>query len=859
MQNAQNTDMQRVINLVELYRTKVGKESQIAKDAKFDHDLWEEDNLKRAEEDFANGEFFSSFVYGEGSHTEVWTKGLMVNEQLLGHFYAEVAGENAEQDVLDQLLPEVYDKSVYTEEEEIFLKFHFKEMVNYIIQTPNNDLTWVYRSESKDMLVIPNEVLELIRSRVKIAADSTIYYPNVGFAQMTDLFKECKFLCYKKHAWSRVALYANNACVEFLSDQQVPSSYDALISFLPKIIEGGKDVRQLSEAYENLQHGGVFILLCPSTLLIDEVHLDFRRKLVEDNAIQEIIQLPSVMSEDACLIIAQKGLVNQSTTFIDARFAGKDSSRKDVPELLDMDAFTAMIHNSGKEANTGLRKVIQVPSSNLNPNLLIPQIYVVERPTENEGAVPLSELCSIATMRISDITFNLPEDTPWVEMSDLSHIYRGPVDLTNIRKAECPNNPSAESGTKDYAFDKSGKFFDHWQWQIRTSKGLHVLEYRRCTYLDGSKDAVLLRMGEENVGVAVVPAKGNPVAVSSGIKVFVPNEKVAALTLVAILKMPIVYRQIKAYQVFGLEKYMDEILVPTDLRIIRDEERRLKDEHEAYMAQQRKYEEMHKQHEERLCNYQHGMRKHIREISSAVRRMERYITDIDLPDNIKDYLRERLNHIKDQRMYLSEDIERLNEETTYGEAVPFDIDHSLSCFQNYFGSDGYPVNYSNEVAKKALKQYIESHRKELSNLSEADRKNIIERVKVEKSYVYVDIAEYNFGKLVRNILENARKHGFDGLDRDNCAVEIILQWDSEREMYRIDFRNNGNPLPEGLSKESYGENRKYAGKTGETGIGGYEVAENVKHYNGDYEICQDGDWAVVSIYLPKSKSYEEGI
>lgn len=76
-------------------------------------------------------------------------------------------------------------------------------------------------------------------------------------------------------------------------------------------------------------------------------------------------------------------------------------------------------------------------------------------------------------------------------------------------------------------------------------------------------------------------------------------------------------------------------------------------------------------------------------------------------------------------------------------------------------------------------------------------------------------------------------------------------------MYRIDFRNNGNPLPEGLTKESYGENRKYAGKTGGTGIGGYEVAENVRHYNGDFSISQDGDWTVVSIYLPKSKTYGE--
>lgn len=860
MQNAQNADIQRVINLVELYRTKVGKESQIAKNAESDYDYWEEENLKWAEEDFAKGEVFSSFVYGEGPHTEVWTKGLMVNEQLLGHFYAEVAGENAEQDILDQLLPEVYDKSVYTEEEEFFLKSHFKEMVNYIIQTPNNDLMWVHRSESKDMLVIPNEVLELIRSCVKIAAGSTIYYPNVGFAQMTDLFKECKFLCYKKHAWSRVALYANNACVEFLSDKQVPSSYDALISFLPKIIEGGKDVRQLSEAYENLQHGGVFILLCPSALLIDEVHLDFRRKLVEDNAIQEIIQLPSVMSEDTCLIIAKKGIVDQSTTFIDARFAGKDSSRKDVPEILDMEVFRAMIHNGGKEVNTGLRKMIQVSVSELNANLLVPQIYVVEKPAANEGAVPLSELCSIATTRISSLTFDLPEDTPWVEVSNLSQIYRGAIDLTTIRKAECPNIPSAERSPKDYAFDASGNFIDEWFWQIKTPKGLRVHEYRRCTYIDGKKDAVLFRMGDEVVGVALIRATGKPVAIDAGIKVFVPNYDFDALSLVALFQMPIVYRQIQAYKEFGLENYLDDILVPTDKRVICDEISRMKREEVVTTNLRNNYIAGQEKLKEKQGNYQHAMRKHIREISSSVRRMERFINDMDSSEEVKKFLNDRLAVIKTHRLYLSEDIERLNEENTYGEASPFDIDHSLRNYRKYFGYDVCPVKYTNEIANEAIRQYQKEHQDELKELDEQGRDKKMEVALAESSLAYVDIAEYNFGRIVRNILENAKKHGFDDftdVNHKDCVIEIALNWDKERQMYRIDFRNNGNPLPEGLTKESYGENRKYAGKTGGTGIGGYEVAENVRHYNGDFAISQDGDWTVVSIYLPKSKIYGE--
>ncbi len=832
MQKTQNADIQRVMNLVDFYRTKVGKESRIAKTAKSDYDYWEEENLKNAEEDFAKGEVFSSFIHGEGPHTEVWIKGLMVNEQLLGHFYAEVAGENAEKEVLDQLLPGVYDKSVFTEEDECFLKSHFREMVNYIIQTPNNDLEWVYRSENKDMLVIPDEVLELISSRIEIAAGSTIYYPYVGLAQLTELFRDCKFLCEKKYAWSRVALYANNVYVEFLSDKQIPSSYDALVSFLPKISEGGKDIRKLSQAYENLQNGGLFILLCPSKLFIDEAYFDFRNKLVEDNSIREILQLPSVMSEEMCLIIAEKGKVNQMTTLIDARFAGKDSSRKDVPEILDVNAFMAMIHNSGKEASTGLRKAIQVPSSKLNPNLLIPQIYVVERPTENEGVVPLSELCSIATMRISDITFDLPEDTPWVELSDLSRTYKGALDLTTIKKAECPNNPLAENGTKDYAFDEFGKFVDDWWSQIRTSKGLHVLEYRRCTYLNGNKDAVLLWVGEENVGVAVAPAKGNPVAIGMGIKCFIPNENVTTQTLVALLEMPIVYRQIRAYKKFGLEKHLDDILVPADKRVINDEEQRLVIVENSISALEKK-----------LANHKKSvrMRKHaltqslssIEAMFSALNscriRKEGSITDDDVISRIKG------TTVREAFEFLSK---RIKEMMPVLEHIA-DIEYTFST----------PEMIDPE---KFIENYILNHEKEWlnfkpvitwgkgHNLAKMDIKDpytgnfILKKGDAIHQFSFpVDALE---DKVLANIISNAQSHAFTDDARKDYKMKF--SWHTTGTSLIIEVENNGTPIPDDRDTASLLE---YGVSTvlhhnGHNGIGCNEIDDIMQRYDGSVEI-----------------------
>ena len=347
---------------------------------------------------------------------------------------------------------------------------------------------------------------------------------------------------------------------------------------------------------------------------------------------------------------------------------------------------------------------------------------------------------------------------------------------------------------------------------------------------------------------------------SSGILVFCPKDDFDANSLAALLRLPIVYRQLIAYQEYGLSNHLNDILVPTDKCIIGDELYRMKREESVtkdmgdnFVAAQSKYKAT-------LENYQHAMRKHSQQISSAVRRMERFINEMESSEEIKHFLIERLHVVKTHRLYLSEDIERLNEDNTYGEASPFDVDHSLRNHRDYFGSDVCSIKYINEIANDAIRQYGMEHQEELKVLDEKSRNMNLEATLAENSFAYVDIAEYNFGKIVRNILENAKKHGFDDFTDDNrkdCVIEIVLNWDKERQMYRIDFRNNGNPLPEGLTKASFGENRKYAGKTGGTGIGGYEVAENVRHYSGDYTISQEGDWTVVSIYLPKSKTYDE--
>ena len=910
MQNVQNAAeiQQRVINLVELYRTKVGKESNIAKSLA---------NYYKEQYDHEIEMALSLGINGFALNIDIPENdidSLRANEQLLGYFYKNVAGKEADQKVLAHLLAEKYDPTVFSDEEVSFLKNHFADMVNYIIQTPNNDLEAIEQSDWRDLYLIPKEVLELVKNRVEIPCGAKVYNPFTGLAQFATLYPDCSFFCedsyypfFKKWneycdrllketnvvrgkikedivwPWMKVALFANHIDVDIIEDGRMPQAFDAVVSYLPEIplavpnttnLTTGKKtkdpeiINKILSSYNNLVDEGKMVLILPQVYLwkSDSPLRNIWSKMIEDKTLAEIIQLPAVMGksfhneEDFCIIIAIKNWDKNSTTLVDARFATKDVENKCFDSILDLESFHSMLENEGKEDSTGLRKIVEVPMKNLNIDFLLPQAYVIERPLESEKPVPLSGLCTLETTLIRDVQYNLPEDTPWITMSDLTPLYTGDLDFTNIKKADCPNNPAYAEGSEDYEFSISGEFIDDFFAQISTNKGKRVYHYRSCTYLDGTKDAVLFMMSQKGLKFAIVPATGRAIAVGDGIKVMLPKDGVDCKTLAALLRLPVVYRQLTAYEHYGIGQHLNDILVPTNKLVISDEICRMKREESVTNDLEDNFIAAKKKHNAKLEDYQHAMRKHIREISSSVRRMERYINDMDSSEEMKKFLNERLTVIKTHRLYLSEDIERLNEENKYGEASPFDIDHSLRNYRDYFGTDVCPVKYTNEIANDAIRQYRMEHQEELKELDDKSRNKNLEVVLAESSLAYVDIAEYNFGKIVRNILENAKKHGFDDFADDNhkdCVIEITLNWDRERQMFRIDFRNNGNPLPEGLTKDSYGENRKYAGRTGGTGIGGYEVAENVRHYNGDYAISQDGKWIVVSIYLPKSKTYGE--
>ena len=142
-------------------------------------------------------------------------------------------------------------------------------MVNYIILTPcDESLEWVHRHDGKNAYTIPCEILELIKARVEVPAGSKIYYPNTIFAQLANLFNGCSYYCDTMfYAWTRIAIYANGIITEALDNDSIPSSCDAVISYLANISDKSNSLTKIREAYKNLSTGGKLILICPSEYL----------------------------------------------------------------------------------------------------------------------------------------------------------------------------------------------------------------------------------------------------------------------------------------------------------------------------------------------------------------------------------------------------------------------------------------------------------------------------------------------------------------------------------------------------------------------------------------------------------------
>ena len=906
-----NNEQQRVATLIDSYREEIGGVNSKNVKAIQDYiDAEEKRQYAAIEKRMAEGEDVPQYDVVIEHPMELEYK-IRANEQLLGHFYSKVAGSAAERNVLLQLLPDYYDSSFFSDEEELFLAVHFVDVVNYIIETSYR--VFQEYSELKEAHLLSQELLELIASEFTITENSTIYNPFAGLGQLACIFKKSYFICEESFsvgrernrkddsnwlwAWMKVALFANGVKVKVLDNHDKPSSYDYAVSYIPymtadffttpndetlqKIRMKNCDediVANLLLIYQNLSRTGKMLLVIPEFLLWksdDKYPMgDLWKQIGIDGSCVKVIQLPSTcngLNYNFCILIIDKGSRTHNVDMVDARFAAKTSENKlieledyldvirvnerefpsttlptgyrsvfvdgvekmaeeyDTPffQTIDIDLLSATLRNGGKDVKTGLRKMITVRQKDLDYNLMLPQVYVTEKPQKEQEVVCLSELCSCVTTLIRDLTYDIPMDTPWVKSENLSCVYQGPLDILKIEKAECPNNPPH---TNDYVFDSCGRLLEGHPWYQRKPIGRRVLEYRKCTYLEANRDAVLIKFNTDGNPFAVLNKGNKPIAIENGTMVFCPNDGVQLTTLLAVLKMPIVYYQVLAYLKLGLSEHLNNIKIPFDNWFIENEVTRYAYEEKTISSLKTDYENIKRSVRMRkhaLTQSLSSLRAMFNALNAYRIRKDGNIADNDMISRVKGTtVKEAFDYLSGNLKAMMPVLEHIADvEYTFMEPEWIDPESFIDTYILKRGK-GW-INF------KAITTWDKGSNVVKHEIVDPSSGTILlQRGEIINQFLFPKDA---LEKVMDNIVSNAKSHGFDESRND---YHIRFSWLAENKTVKLLIENNGTPIPEDRDPTSLFE---YGVSTalhcdGHNGIGCNEIDDIMHRYDGTVEI-----------------------
>lgn len=209
------------------------------------------------------------------------------------------------------------------------------------------------------------------------------------------------------------------------------------------------------------------------------------------------------------------------------------------------------------------------------------------------------------------------------------------------------------------------------------------------------------------------------------------------------------------------------------------------------------------------------MRKHdlihpLGRMQSWVKNMREIIADATDLEIVKSEFESRFESFMSDYSKAYSILQTLSKEDAFESAEKFDMD---AYFKKMRGSyDNYRIEYerSNDLSVEGGKD----------------------------EHLYTSISKVDFTRMVENILENAKKHGFVDSNRKDYVFKIIVSL-SEKGDYQIDFSNNGDALPIGMDEKRYALKGEKAGAHGGTGIGGYVIASIAKHFNGSFQLFSE--------------------
>lgn len=225
----------------------------------------------------------------------------------------------------------------------------------------------------------------------------------------------------------------------------------------------------------------------------------------------------------------------------------------------------------------------------------------------------------------------------------------------------------------------------------------------------------------------------------------------------------------------------------------------------------------------------HDMKPFLSQLDSQAKLIAFYMDKIEGNEDVVSAIRQKLTGISNAVSELKLHLNRLTEEDIYGNPElinPLDVLKELTgTFNNY--------SVDLDVDKIALNE-----------------------AGIESPEIY--ISRVDLSTLSTTIIENAVTHAFTGTGHD-YRVHITFTFDKEKNIYIIDFTNNGAPMPLGLDKFRYGLKGEKGAKSKGSGLGGYRVKSITKHFGGDYDVfCHKANGlTTIRVTFPKDYKYEQ--
>lgn len=745
---------------------------------------------------------------------------------LLVTLYKRIADENTDQNILEALSKHVaaFYTNALNEEEMDFLANHFSKVSTFIFNNFADKYTkgWISRPTQK--------VYEIIEKLKKVEAGKTIFIGGAGLCDMALLFPNCTIKGYSEYGF-----------FEELSGDKEMWALGQIRLFAAGI---KSEIKPLYEDTKNSQYMSDVDIAIFDTA--DRYSYPF------SNGSEHLFQYMKPNSEFLLFLDKQNAAGNSmaglTKMLVEKKCIYSIVSFEEPNTILSTTKTTICVRANKSTSdvvcikNNATGEQMQLSTNMLDPTILWPSYYLTEKPKEG---ISLSEIVSFLDFRpkkkedlvFKKTTFNDEKECiEWI-LSDKEKTIPviAPINLsTGYEDAELYEAQLKQAG--DPLFEK----FLGWLGKISLP----------CVFCYGRKDKFVAGY------IRKIPSEG--IVAYRQLVCLVPKKGIDVRYVAALLLTPEVRNQIISIcegevdaQLFPL--IMDKIIVPnhTDL-----ERATFLSEanYQAIEASKKKMEESLNEKKSEYINEvrmrKHDMRPHLRQMTSSERLMLYYLDNTnDIEDLIK-LLKKQLFTSHNALQSLSELVEHLSNEERFGEPESVNLN-------DYFHNieKNSEVNFTIKVScEKALAQ----KKKEIEELKEKNKKENVPSMQgmdeksITECSLDVYIAPVDLDRIVNNIIENARRHGglSDGRKTD-YYISIDVKIDYQRDMYQIDFSNNGKPLPKGMTKERYGLKGEKAGPNAGTGSGGYIVKSIVEHYGGDFDLFSTDGITTIRIYLPK--------